>query len=98
VVKFAVISLKNAPLEHWKAKDLLRASGLAFLPADNAHVASDLAKVKQGERLSPVLIVRGDIRRDIPLTVADGYHRICASYILDENADIPCHLADFTTP
>ena len=28
-----------------------------------------------------------------PLTVADGYHRICASYHLDEDADIPCRIA-----
>jgi hypothetical protein len=26
--------------------------------------------------------------------VADGYHRICASYYLDENTDIPCKIAD----
>jgi hypothetical protein len=28
------------------------------------------------------------------LTIADGYHRICASYLLDEGADIPCRLAE----
>ena len=27
-----------------------------------------------------------------PLTVADGYHRVCASYWIDENTDIPCIL------
>jgi hypothetical protein len=36
------------------------------------------------------------MRRGVPLTIADGYHRVCASYHLDENADIPCHLADLT--
>jgi hypothetical protein len=30
----------------------------------------------------------------LPLIVADGYHRICASYHLDENTDIPCRIAD----
>jgi len=74
-------------LEHHKAKDILRASRLDLLAADNAHVASDLAKVKGGEKLSPVLLIRGD-----PLVVADGYHRVCASYHLDENADIPCRI------
>jgi hypothetical protein len=29
----------------------------------------------------------------VPLTVADGFHRICASYHLDEDADIPCRIA-----
>jgi hypothetical protein len=97
-VKRVVLALKKAPLERHQAKDLLRASGLALLPAENPHVAADLAKVKRGTRLSPVLLVRGDIARGVPLTIADGYHRVCASYHLDENADIPCHLADFGAP
>jgi hypothetical protein len=94
-VRSLVVALKEAPLERRKAKDLLRSSGLALLPPDNAHVATDLNKVKNGEQLSPVLLVRGDVTRGIPLTIADGYHRVCASYHIDENADIPCHLADF---
>ena len=89
-----VAGLQTAPLVHRKAKDLLRASGLALLPVDNPHVARDLAKVDHGQKLSPVLLVRGDAARGLPLLVADGYHRICASYHLDENADIPCRIAD----
>jgi hypothetical protein len=41
-----------------------------------------------------VLLVRGRLGAGVPLTVADGYHRICASYHLDENAPIPCRIAD----
>ncbi len=93
-VAMLVDALRSAPLSHYKAKDLLRASGLALLPPDNAHVARDLAKVKAGQLLSPVLLVRGEALRGLPLIVADGYHRICASYHLDEDADIPCHLVD----
>jgi hypothetical protein len=87
-------ALRHATGTTRKAKDLLRASGLALLPPDNAHVASDLAKVKQGNRLSPVLLVRGRLQHGTPLTIADGYHRVCASYHLDENADIPCRIVD----
>jgi hypothetical protein len=93
-VRRLVTALKAAPIERHQAKDLLRASGLALLPLDNVHVASDLAKITRGEPLSPVLLMRGDFRRGVPLTIADGYHRICASYHVDENADIPCHLVD----
>ncbi len=89
-----VADLEKAPIEHHKAKDLLRASSLALLPEDNAHVAADLKKVHRGERLSPVLLVRGTMTSGVPLTIADGYHRVCASYHLDENADIPCRMAD----
>ncbi len=89
-----VEALRDAPIEHAKAKDILRASGLPHLPADNVHVARDLAKVRSGKALSPVLLVRGDIARGIPLQIADGYHRVCASYHLDEDADIPCRIAE----
>ena len=85
-----------AALTHRKAKDILRASRLALLPADNAHVAKDLGKVGQGELLSPVLLVRGHTHQGLlvndDLVIADGYHRVCASYHLDDNADIPCKL------
>src|SRR6202167_1559681 len=97
-VRRLVTALKAAPIVPHPAKDLLRASGLALLPTDNFHVASDLAKVARGERLSPVLLMRGDFRRGVPLTIADGYHRVCASYHLDENAEIPCHLVDHKGP
>jgi hypothetical protein len=97
-VRRLVTALKAAPIVHHQAKDLLRASGLGLLPTDNFHVASDLAKVARGERLSPVLLMRGDFRRGVPLTIADGYHRVCASYHLDENAEIPCHLVDHKGP
>jgi hypothetical protein len=89
-----VTTLRDAPLLTRKAKDLLRASRLPLLSQTNVHVRGDLKKVAQGKPLSPVLLVRGDLLHDVPLTVADGYHRICASYYLNENADIPCHIVD----
>lgn len=92
-----VADLQQASIAHWKAKDLLRASGLALLGPDNHHVARDLQKVKDRKRLSPVLLVRGSLEDGLPLTVADGYHRICASYHLDEDADIPCRMAELTS-
>ncbi|MBV9140936.1 MAG: hypothetical protein JO115_08450 [Pseudonocardiales bacterium] len=89
-----VEQLKVAPLDHYKAKDILRASGLPLLAPDNAHVAADLAKVKKNKELSPILLIRGDLTRGIALQIADGYHRVCASYHLDENTDIPCLIAE----
>jgi hypothetical protein len=91
-----VAALKAAPLTMRKAKDLLRASQLPPLPDGNEHVAKDLERVRAGGRLSPVLLVRGDMGKGRPLVIADGYHRICASHHLDEDADIPCHLVDMT--
>ena len=88
-----VTALKTATQETFKAKDILRAAGLALLPIDNAHVAADLKKIKTGKALSPILLVRGDLATGVPLQVADGYHRVCASYHTDENTDIPCRVA-----
>ena len=92
-VTLLVDALRTAPVERHKAKDILRASGLAHLPIDNVHVARDVDKVRSGRALSPVLLVRGDIGRGMPLQIADGYHRVCASYHLGEDTDIPCRIA-----
>ena len=83
-----VAALKAAPVLFKKAKDLLRASRLPLLPADDAHVARDLKKIKKGKQLSPILLVRGNLTTDVALQIADGYHRVCASYHTDENDDI----------
>ena len=55
-------------------------------------MAADLAKVKNNKALSPVLLIRGNHAHGIALQIADGYHRVCASYHLDENTDIPCRI------
>jgi hypothetical protein len=78
---------KEQTLRHFAAKDILRAAGLSLLGPDDSEVAADLDKVKIGGKMSPVLLVQG-----IPLWVADGYHRVCASYHLDEKTPVPCRM------
>src|SRR5690242_9017077 len=65
--------LQEATIVTYKAKDILRASGLEVLPVTNVHVAKDLDKVNDGLQLSPVLLVRGDLTSGRALTIADGY-------------------------
>ena len=84
--------LRRTKAVNHAAKDLLRASGLALLPHDEKHVAADLKRIHKGKTLSPVLLVQGDMKRAVLLTVADGYHRICASCHFDENAAIACRI------
>jgi hypothetical protein len=91
-VERIVAGLRTAPVTLHKAKDILRASRLRLLPPDNAHVAADLRKIADGTPLSPILLVRGDLAAGTALVVADGYHRVCASYHTDENTQIPCRL------
>jgi hypothetical protein len=87
-----VAALRTANPVFQKAKDILRAAGLALLPETNAHVRADLGKISDGKKLSPILLVRGGAVGGYPLQIADGYHRVCASYLTDENTNIPCHL------
>jgi hypothetical protein len=95
IAREVVTSLRSTPTVRKKAKDLLRASRLPLLPRDNPHVAGDLKKIKKGKQMSPVLLVRGDAGIDVPLLVADGYHRICASWYRDENVLIACRIVSF---
>jgi hypothetical protein len=85
--------LQAGTITHKKAKDILRAAQLRLLPVDNPHVAADLSKIKKGQPLSPILLVRGDLTTGVPLQIADGYHRLCASYHTDENTNIPVVIA-----
>ena len=88
-VKKLAKKLKAGAVTHKKAKDILRAARLRLLDDDNPHVAADLSKIKNEQPLSPILLVRGDFTKGVPLQIADGYHRVCASYHTDENTDIP---------
>ena len=89
--KLAKALRKERSLKNHAAKDILRAANLPLLGPDDSEVAADLKKVKLGDRLSPVLLVQGE-----PLWVADGYHRICASYHLDEKSEVPCRIVTRT--
>jgi len=86
-----VNALKDSEMVHFKAKDIFRASGLSLLGVSNSHVAKDQKKIAKGVALSPLLLVRdGNLGRVI---IADGYHRLCAVYQVDEDALIPCKIA-----
>lgn len=88
-----VAQWQSAAVQHGKAKDLLRASRLALLPADDQEVAKDIAKIRAKLPLSPILLVRGDLAHGLPLQIADGYHRVCASYHEGANTNVPYRLA-----
>jgi len=87
-----VASLRQASTIMLKAKDVLRASNLPLLEKDDPHVAQDLKRIEKRKKLSPVLLLRGDAMAGIPMTIADGYHRICASYHWDESCPVACRL------
>lgn len=88
----AIAAFRRAKTVSHPARDLLRASGLPLLPRDEPDVAADLKRIHKGKALSPVLLIRGDLSRDVRLMIADGYHRICAVCYYDEKARIACLL------
>ena len=90
VAKEIVRRLRRARPAEFKAKDIFRASRLSLLGVSNTHVERDQRKIASGTPLSPLLLVRGPAPGE--LTIADGYHRLCAVYALDEDALIPCRI------
>ena len=88
--KTLVAALRATGLTQFKAKDIFRASGLSLLGISNSHVEKDRAQIAKGEGLSPILLVRDE--KNGKVIVADGYHRLCAVYQVDEDAWIPCKI------
>lgn len=78
------------------AKDLLRASTLPCLPEDSPGVEKYLERYSKGTAISPVLLVRG--AGNIPLIIAEGYHRVCAAYILAEDTPVRTVMSERVFP
>jgi hypothetical protein len=94
-VSRAVKALELADTVSFKAKDLLRAAGLPLLPADDPEVAKELGRVRAGTALSPCLVIRGGKKAGTTARIADGYHRVCASYHLSEDTVVSARIAGF---
>src|SRR5262245_30101821 len=85
-----VAALRRAKPARFRAKDIFRASQLSKLGISNLRVAKDRKKIKDGVPLSPILLVRDEEHGKV--VVADGYHRLCAVYEVNEDAWIPCRI------
>lgn|ERR1035437_640188 len=85
-----VYMLRKAEMSAFKAKDIFRASQLPLLGVSNSHVEKNTKKIHAGKSLSPLLLVRD--KTTMKLIIADGYHRMCSIYGIDEDAVIPCKI------
>ena len=83
-------ALRKAPLSTFKSRDIFRASQLPLLGMSNSKVQKNRKKIKAGEPMSPVLLVRSG--NGGKLVIADGYHRVCSVYGFDQDALIPCKI------
>ena len=85
-----ITKFRSAPIVQFKAKDIFRASRLSVLGVSNSHVEKDRIKIRKGKPLSPLLLLRD--KEDSKVVIADGYHRMCAVYEINEDAMIPCKI------
>jgi hypothetical protein len=83
--------LKAGTIVEYKATDLLRAAQLIVPKADDRPTREQIKKIKHGEPVSPVLLVRVPALKKV--IVADGFHRICAAYRIDPDVILHCKLA-----
>jgi disulfide oxidoreductase YuzD len=85
-----IARLRKTSVVKFKAKDIFRASQLSLLGVSNSHVEKDRKKIRKGENLSPLLLMRDAQLGKV--VIADGYHRLCAIYDFDEDALIRCRI------
>jgi hypothetical protein len=83
-----IVKLRIATTGSWRAKDILRATGLPLLRAkDSLEVVDKLAKIAAKEPISPILLVV--LGPELRTQIADGYHRTCAAFLTHEDALVP---------
>ena len=68
------------------AKDIIRASQSQMVADSDDNLKEQLRKIKVGESISPIVLLRLERR----VIVADGFHRLCAGYKIDEKQKIAC--------
>lgn len=88
--KQIVKKLRKSQVVEFKAKDIFRASELSLLGVSNSHVDKDSKKITKGTALSPLLLARDPSQGKV--VIADGYHRMCAIYLVNEDALIRCKI------
>ena len=79
-----VKKLRKASVEHFAAKDILRAAQTQALPAEIEHVATNIKKIKDEQEIGPVLLCRHKGH----LIIADGIHRVSAAWHIGEDTRV----------
>jgi hypothetical protein len=86
--KLAKALRKERSLKHYAAKDL---AGRRLGDARPGRLRGR-RRPQEGQARRQAVPCAASSR--VPLWVADGYHRICASYYLDEKIEVPCRIVD----
>ena len=88
IVADLIKKLMKVEIEYFLAKDIFRASGITnALTISNAHVQRNLEKIEKGIQLSSIILTKDVVHGRV--IIADGFHRLCAVYICNEDARVP---------
>ena len=85
-----IAELRSAAVVRFQANDIFRTSGLSPHGVSHSHVDRERKRILKGEDPSPLLLVRDEPHGKV--VIAEGYHRLCAVYSIDEDAWIPCKI------
>lgn len=85
-----IANFRRAAVVQFKTVDIFRACELPLKSASNAQVKEQTQKISNGEKLSPILLLRDELNGKV--VIADGYHRMCAVYEVSPEAIIPCKI------
>jgi len=75
---------------------LAQAYAMSFAAVQKHVAVLERAALVTKERRGRQQIVRGNLDNGVAMQIADGYHRVCASYYTDENTDIPVRIVPAT--
>lgn len=90
VCRALVKKLRRAKMSTFSAKDILRASGASLAEIKIFDWSGPMQTINEGKALAPILLVRQD--NGAHLIVADGFHRMCALFVQDEQISVPCKI------
>lgn len=89
----AVALLRAAPIVQLRANDILRASPAGYPTDSDPDVDKHVDQIKDGQPFAPVLLIQGTADTAPNLAIADGWHRVAATYLQDPTAMVPAKIA-----
>ena len=90
VCRSLVKKLRRAKMTTFSANDILRAAGASLAEIKIFDWSAQMQQINDGTALAPILLVRQD--NGAHLLVADGFHRMCALFVQDEQISVPCKI------
>jgi hypothetical protein len=80
--------LRKAPVTWQVARDILRAAAISTIGISDSDEERD--KILSGQEVSPLLLVRH--KETGRVIVADGFHRLCTVFKIDQRSKVPCKI------